>query len=168
VKWASGSVIGSITVPELARAPQQLAVRVGDPQHTANVAVLAGDGFRRITAESDDRVARIDLGTVRVVKWTSKEGIALEGIATFRRDTRKGGAIRFSSCRTADRNRTISSCSIPACARNREVGGGQSHAGSAQSWAVREFVHRRILREHGYLVCDRNLVGRAVSRVSTN
>jgi dipeptidyl aminopeptidase/acylaminoacyl peptidase len=28
-------------------------------------------------------VARIDLGPVRTVKWTSKEGIALEGIATF-------------------------------------------------------------------------------------
>ena len=82
-KWASGSVLGAITFPELARAPRQIAVRVADPRHTANVAVVTGDGFRRITTEGDDHVARIDLGAVRVVKWTSKEGIALEGIATF-------------------------------------------------------------------------------------
>jgi dipeptidyl aminopeptidase/acylaminoacyl peptidase len=83
VKWPSGSVLGSIVFAELARAPQQMAVRVSDPQHTANVAILAGDGLRRITTEGDDSVARIDLGSVRVVKWTSQEGIALEGIATF-------------------------------------------------------------------------------------
>jgi dipeptidyl aminopeptidase/acylaminoacyl peptidase len=36
-----------------------------------------------MTTEADVMTARIDFGAVRVVKWTSKEGIALEGIATF-------------------------------------------------------------------------------------
>jgi dipeptidyl aminopeptidase/acylaminoacyl peptidase len=39
--------------------------------------------LKRITSEGDDVIARLDLGPARVVKWTSKEGIALEGIATF-------------------------------------------------------------------------------------
>ena len=82
-RWPDGSV-GSLPVfSELRSAPAQIAVQVADPQHTANVAVPAGDTLRRITIEGDDQVARIDLGPVRAVKWTSKEGIALEGIATF-------------------------------------------------------------------------------------
>jgi dipeptidyl aminopeptidase/acylaminoacyl peptidase len=83
VKWSPGSVLGSIVVPELAAAAPQIAARVGDPQHTGNVAVVVGDHLRRVTTEGDDRAAQIDFGPVRVVKWTSRERIALEGIATF-------------------------------------------------------------------------------------
>ena len=82
-RWPDGSVSGLPAFSELAGAPAQIAVAVADPQHTANVAVPAGDTLRRITTEGDDQVARIDLGAVRAVTWTSQEGIALEGIATF-------------------------------------------------------------------------------------
>jgi len=60
-----------------------LVVAVGDPQHTPNLAVASGGSLTRLTKEGDEALARIDLGPVRSVKWTSKEGIALEGIATF-------------------------------------------------------------------------------------
>jgi dipeptidyl aminopeptidase/acylaminoacyl peptidase len=42
-----------------------------------------GSELRRITQEGDKEIAGIDLGPVKVVHWTSKEGVALEGIATF-------------------------------------------------------------------------------------
>ncbi len=80
--WPDGTVLG-IVVPELEKTPRRIVVRVGDPRHTANVAVEADQTLRRVTTEGDDALTRIDLGPVRVVKWTSKEGIALEGIATF-------------------------------------------------------------------------------------
>jgi dipeptidyl aminopeptidase/acylaminoacyl peptidase len=83
LKWPSGSVLGPVVLPELAAVAPRIALRVGDPQHTGNVAVAAKEGLKRITTEGDDRASGIDFGPVRVVKWTSKEGIALEGIATF-------------------------------------------------------------------------------------
>jgi dipeptidyl aminopeptidase/acylaminoacyl peptidase len=45
--------------------------------------VPKGDHLRRITHESDQQLANVELGPVRAVQWKSKEGIALEGIATF-------------------------------------------------------------------------------------
>jgi dipeptidyl aminopeptidase/acylaminoacyl peptidase len=42
-----------------------------------------GEALRRITTEGDAQLANVDLGPVRDVHWKSKEGIALEGIATF-------------------------------------------------------------------------------------
>jgi dipeptidyl aminopeptidase/acylaminoacyl peptidase len=82
-RWRDGSLQGLPAISELAAAPGQLALVIADPRHTANVAVPAGDTLKRITSEGDDVIARLDLGPARVVKWTSKEGIALEGIATF-------------------------------------------------------------------------------------
>jgi dipeptidyl aminopeptidase/acylaminoacyl peptidase len=82
-RWPRGSVMGLPVFSEFATAPGQTAFAVGDPAHSANVAVLRGDALARITALGDDSLARVDLGPVRVVKWTSKEGVPLEGIATF-------------------------------------------------------------------------------------
>jgi dipeptidyl aminopeptidase/acylaminoacyl peptidase len=82
-RWRDGSVQGLPVHSELAGAPGQLAMAVADPQHSANVAVPSGSALARITTEGDDLVARIDLGPVRTVRWTSKEGTSLEGIATF-------------------------------------------------------------------------------------
>jgi len=81
-RWPEGSVNGFPVTSELASAPPQIAIAVADPQHAAAVAVPSGDMLKRITSD-DGAVAGMDLGPVRVVKWTSKEGIALEGIATF-------------------------------------------------------------------------------------
>jgi dipeptidyl aminopeptidase/acylaminoacyl peptidase len=82
-KWPAGTVLGLPVASELASAPDFLVMSVADPTHTPNAAVASGDALKRITTEGDAAVARIGLGPVRVVKWTSKEGIALEGIATF-------------------------------------------------------------------------------------
>ena len=68
----------------LSTAPEdQVALTVGDPTHSRNVAVPEGDHLRAITQEGKDQLAAADLGAVRVVQWKSKDGIALEGIATF-------------------------------------------------------------------------------------
>ena len=82
-RWPAGYIGGTPVASELAVAPPQFAVNVGDPTHAGNVAVPQGGELHRITSEGDDQIAKIDLGPKRVVHWTSKEGIALEGIATF-------------------------------------------------------------------------------------
>ena len=82
-RWPAGSVAGLPVSSDLAGTADQIAVAVGDPEHGISVAVPSANGLSRITTEGDGTTARIDFGTVRVVKWTSKEGIALEGIATF-------------------------------------------------------------------------------------
>jgi dipeptidyl aminopeptidase/acylaminoacyl peptidase len=82
-RWPSGSVVGLPVSSDIAGTPDQIAVPVGDPEHGTSVAVPSANGLSRITTEADVTTARIDFGTVRVVKWTSKEGIPLEGIVTF-------------------------------------------------------------------------------------
>ncbi len=82
-RWPDG-IIGGIPVSaEYAGAGSQMALTVGDPTHARNVAVPEGDHLRKLTHEGDAQLAPIDLGAVRTVHWTSKGGIALEGIATF-------------------------------------------------------------------------------------
>jgi dipeptidyl aminopeptidase/acylaminoacyl peptidase len=82
-RWPAGSLLDLPVGSDLGSAPPQLAMAVSDPQHPIGVAVPSGDGLKRITSDGDAVMARIDLGPVRIVKWTSKESIALEGIATF-------------------------------------------------------------------------------------
>ena len=81
--WPAGTVDGAPVAPEIASAPQVLAFTVGDPEHASNVAVADGAQLRRITHEGDDVLANVALGPASVIHWTSKEGIHLEGIATF-------------------------------------------------------------------------------------
>ena len=81
-RWPEGYVEGP-RFSELASSTAQLAFGIGDSTHSFNVAVPDGPALRRITTEGDEQLAKIDLGPARVVHWTSKEGIALEGIATF-------------------------------------------------------------------------------------
>jgi dipeptidyl aminopeptidase/acylaminoacyl peptidase len=80
--WTDGAVGPPVFSP-YAGSSSQLAFTVGDPTHARNVATLDQGKLRRITSESDAQLAGVELGPVRVVKWTSKEGVALEGIATF-------------------------------------------------------------------------------------
>jgi dipeptidyl aminopeptidase/acylaminoacyl peptidase len=82
-RWADGVLSGVPISAEYTSANEQLALTVGDPTHSRNVAVPEGDHLRKITHEGDGQLAATDLGPVRVVQWKSKEGIALEGIATF-------------------------------------------------------------------------------------
>jgi dipeptidyl aminopeptidase/acylaminoacyl peptidase len=81
--WTDGIVAGTPVTPEYADGGDQAALTVGDPIHSRNVAVPDGDHLRRITHESDPQLANVELGPVRAVQWKSKQGIALEGIATF-------------------------------------------------------------------------------------
>jgi len=79
-----GGVLGGLPVrSEYAGTGSQVALNVGDPSHARNVAVPDGDHLRRITHEGDDQLGALDLGLVKAVQWKNKEGIALEGIATF-------------------------------------------------------------------------------------
>jgi dipeptidyl aminopeptidase/acylaminoacyl peptidase len=82
-RWPNGVIESTPVFSEIAAAPGQLAFTVGDPQHADNIAVPQGTALKKITSESDDLLSQVDLGPVQVVHWTSKEGIALEGIVTF-------------------------------------------------------------------------------------
>ncbi|MGE5244539.1 MAG: alpha/beta hydrolase family protein [Betaproteobacteria bacterium] len=82
-RWADGVVLGPPVASDIASAVPRIAVTVGDPAHSPDVAVVEGTALRKITHEGDAHLEKVALGPVRVVRWTSKEGIALEGIATF-------------------------------------------------------------------------------------
>lgn len=99
-RWADGIVSPPVhseyatsSAEEGMSAPT--AVTVADPAHTSNVAVVDGDHLRKITHEGDDEIAKIALGQVQVVQWKSKEGIGLEGIATFPAGYEKGKKYPF-------------------------------------------------------------------------
>jgi dipeptidyl aminopeptidase/acylaminoacyl peptidase len=82
-RWPDG-VLGGLPVgPEYAATSGQVAFTVGDPEHARNVAVANGDRLHTVTHEGDTQLAGIELGATRAVRWTSKAGIPLEGIATF-------------------------------------------------------------------------------------
>lgn len=82
-QWDNGTVQGTPVAPEIATAPQRLVFSVEDPEHATNLAVAEGTKLKKITNESDDQLSNLALGPVKVVHWKSKEGIQLEGIATF-------------------------------------------------------------------------------------
>jgi dipeptidyl aminopeptidase/acylaminoacyl peptidase len=81
--WQEGGVDGLPVGNEYVHGTEQIALSVDDPSHTTNVAVPEGNHLRKITHEGDTQLAAIEMGTVQPVHWKSKEGIALEGIATF-------------------------------------------------------------------------------------
>ena len=81
--WQEGIIEGTPSVTEYAHGGRQIALTVGDPNHTVNVAVPDGDHLRKITHEGDTQLAAVELGKAQPVHWKSKDGIALEGIATF-------------------------------------------------------------------------------------
>lgn len=99
-QWPDGTVGGVPIAPQIAsapdvHAPQVLAFTVADPQHSSNVAIAHGNTLERITHEGDEQLAKVALGEVRAVHWSSKEGIALEGIVTFPSDYQAGKAYPF-------------------------------------------------------------------------
>jgi dipeptidyl aminopeptidase/acylaminoacyl peptidase len=82
-RWTGGVIQGLPVFPEFGAFPEVLAFSVQDPDHATNIAVNSGAVLKKITHEGDDTLATVSLGDVKVVHWTSKEGIKLEGIATF-------------------------------------------------------------------------------------
>jgi dipeptidyl aminopeptidase/acylaminoacyl peptidase len=83
LRWPNGITIGMPAASPFPDAPDVVAVGVGDPGHSNNVAVVRDGQLRKITSEGDAQLANINLGETQVVHWTSKEGVKLEGIATF-------------------------------------------------------------------------------------
>lgn len=93
--WPEGVVEGLPAANEYAHGTEQIALSVGDPNHSANVAVPEGDHLRKITHEGDTQLAAVEMGTVQAVHWKSKDGIALEGIATFPAGDAEGNKYPF-------------------------------------------------------------------------
>jgi|HubBroStandDraft_6_1064221.scaffolds.fasta_scaffold00065_45 dipeptidyl aminopeptidase/acylaminoacyl peptidase len=94
-QWPDGTIDRGPVSPQIASAPQVQAFTVADPQHASNVAIARGNKLERITNEGDDQLAKVALGEVRAVHWSSKEGIALEGIVTFPADYQAGRSYPF-------------------------------------------------------------------------
>lgn len=82
-RWPGGVISGLPVSPMLSASPDVRAFSVDDPTHSTNVAVARGGELVKITHEGDDVLSSVELGEVRVIHWTSKEGTKLEGIATF-------------------------------------------------------------------------------------
>jgi len=82
-RWPGGVLVGLPVDTAFTDSPQVMGFSVSDPQHSTNVAVEKAGELERITHDGDDTLSAVALGEVRVVHWTSKEGIKLEGIATF-------------------------------------------------------------------------------------
>jgi dipeptidyl aminopeptidase/acylaminoacyl peptidase len=81
-KWPEGNV-GLPVFSPYANGSTTLAFTVDDSKDPANVALLESGVLRRVTKESQHELDAVGLADVRSVHWTSKEGVALEGIATF-------------------------------------------------------------------------------------
>jgi dipeptidyl aminopeptidase/acylaminoacyl peptidase len=80
--WPDGIIAGQVVGTAFASSPEVLAFTVGDPSHTQNVAVARGLELQKITHEGDGTLAQVELGDLRVVNWTAKDGTKLEGILT--------------------------------------------------------------------------------------
>lgn len=93
--WPEGTIDSGPVSPQIRSAPEILAFTVGDPLHSSNVAVARGTTLHRITDEGDKQLANVALGEVRIIHWSSKEGIALEGIVTFPADYQPGRKYPF-------------------------------------------------------------------------
>jgi dipeptidyl aminopeptidase/acylaminoacyl peptidase len=94
-RWPDGIVQGLPAYSLLSTAPAVLAFNVQDPLHCTNVAVVAGAQLQKITHEGDDALANVNLGEVKAVHWTSKDGTKLEGIVTFPADYAAGKKYPF-------------------------------------------------------------------------
>lgn len=81
-RWPGGVAYPPVFSPYVPGA-EPFAFNVSDPTHPTNVAVAHGSELQRITHEGEDGLSQVDLGEVRVAKWTAKDGTKLEGILTF-------------------------------------------------------------------------------------
>lgn len=81
-RYPAGSAYPPVT-SDTVGSGSTVACYIFDSEHRSEVAVATGGNIRRLTNLNADVMSRVDLGQVRLVHWTSKEGVHLEGIATF-------------------------------------------------------------------------------------
>jgi dipeptidyl aminopeptidase/acylaminoacyl peptidase len=81
--WPRGVLQGLPIESPYINAREQVALTVGDPGASFNIAIPDDDGIRRVTRESMEELGATSLGEVRVVRWKNRSGVSLEGIATF-------------------------------------------------------------------------------------
>src|SRR5215467_1557289 len=93
--WPGGTINGPPLSPEIASSADTHVFTISDPRHASNLAIARGGSLERITSEGDDQLAKTSLGEVRAVRWTSKEGIPLEGIITLPPDYKSGQKYAF-------------------------------------------------------------------------
>jgi len=94
-RWPGGIVTGLPVCSPYAQAKPGVALTVGDPTHTENVAVPRGSELAKLTHAGDDVMAQLSLGDVRVVSWTATDGTHLDAIATFPAGYRAGTKAPF-------------------------------------------------------------------------
>lgn len=92
-RFDGGSLTPAITYPgggverpvfcSTANGPTSIVFQGWDPTHMPNVCVQDENSIKRLTHVGDSQIEGIHLGPVKVVNWKSKDGVALEGIATF-------------------------------------------------------------------------------------
>jgi len=85
-RWPAGVIQGLPISSPFTTGNSTMAFNVGDPSHTPNVAVARGGELQKITHEGNEALANVNLGDVKVVNWTAKDGTKLEGIVTFPAD----------------------------------------------------------------------------------
>jgi dipeptidyl aminopeptidase/acylaminoacyl peptidase len=95
LRWPGGALSALPVTSAFATSPPTVAVSVGDPQHAAEVAIVSSGALQKITHVGDEGLSKVMLGEVKVVHWTSKERIKLEGIATFPADYQVGKKYPF-------------------------------------------------------------------------
>jgi dipeptidyl aminopeptidase/acylaminoacyl peptidase len=93
--WPDGTINGPPLSPEIASSADTHVFTVADPRHASNLAIPRGNSLERLTTEGDEQLAKTWLGEVRAARWTSKEGVRLEGIVTFPPDFKSGQRYPF-------------------------------------------------------------------------
>ena len=94
-KWAGGATQGFPASAAFSTGPDVQAVTVSDPTHESAVAVLRNGSLEKLTREGDDVLANVNLGDVKVVQWTAKDGTKLEGILTLPAGYTTGKASKY-------------------------------------------------------------------------
>jgi dipeptidyl aminopeptidase/acylaminoacyl peptidase len=92
--WPEGT-INNVVTPAFADSPDVRVFTIADPKHASNIAIAHDSTLQRITNEGDEQLAKVALGEVRAVYWTNKEGIELQGIATFPSNYQAGKKFPF-------------------------------------------------------------------------
>ena len=82
-------------VPATNTGRPPLVYEAGAPGEVLRIEVDGPNGLQTVAKAGEDFLAKIDLPHKEVIRWTSKEGIPLEGIATFPSGFQKGHRYPF-------------------------------------------------------------------------